>query len=55
MKAYLKSNRKVIVEVTFYDALPREKGNGYFILYVDTKTGDVYKEDELEFKEYQGG
>lgn len=46
MKAILKSDRKVIVDVIPYMT------NKTFI---DTKTGRIYDEDELEFVEYYGG
>lgn len=44
MKAILKSDRKVIVDV-----LPKEGE------YVDVNTGIIYFEDEIELLEYQGG
>lgn len=48
MKARLKSNRKVIVDVAFIGETPKTK------FYKD-KEGKVYPEDMLEFKEYYGG
>lgn len=54
MKAIIKSTRKTI-DVVWYDALPREDGKGYFLLYKDTQSEDVYSDNELEFIEYYGG
>ena len=48
MKAILKSNRKVIVDVVFIGRTKTTK------FYKD-KNGKVYLEDELEFLEYYGG
>lgn len=53
MKAILKSDRKVIIDVepwvTRLNTLSGEP------CYVDTKTGVIYLEDKLELVEYQGG
>lgn len=49
MKAYLKSNRKVIVDVVLL-----EEWYNLEFMYKD-KNGNTYHEDELEFKEYYGG
>lgn len=49
MKAILKSNRKVIIDVAPWVILRGEK------CYKDVKTGKVYLNSELEFVEYQGG
>ena len=48
MKAILKSNRKVIVDVVYVGRTKNTK------FYKD-KEGKVYPEDELDFVEYYGG
>lgn len=48
MKAYLKSNKKVIVDVVYV-------GRTSKVRFYKDKDGKVYIEDMLEFKEYQGG
>lgn len=50
MKAILKSNRKIIVDVEYYTTFPCSG-----VTYVERETGVVFNEDELEFVEYQGG
>lgn len=49
MKAILKSNRKVIIDVAPWFVLRGEQ------CYRDAKTGKIYLNSELEFVEYQGG
>lgn len=49
MKAYLKSNRKVIVDVELLDSYSD------CIVYADKNTGKLYTEEELDFVEYYGG
>lgn len=51
MKAYLRSDRKVIVDVEYAymsDIIGQE-------IYQDINTHLYYSEDELEWKEYYGG
>ena len=48
MKARLKSNRKVIVDVVFIGETPK-------VRFYKDKDGKVYPEEELEFIEYYGG
>lgn len=48
MKAILKANRKVILDVTFIGETTKTK------FYKD-KDGKVYPEDVLEVKDYYGG
>ena len=50
MKAILKANRKVIVDVELHPYFADDMD-----VYIDKKNGDVYHEDELEFIEYYGG
>ena len=50
MKAYLKSNRKVIVDVEYYTTYPYSG-----TVYIDKKTDETYDEDELDWVEYYGG
>ena len=50
MKAILKNNRKVIVDVEYYTAYPFSGA-----VYIDIKTDETYDEDELDFIEYYGG
>ena len=50
MKAILKNNRKVIVDVEYYTTYPFSG-----TVYIDIKTNETYDEDELEFIEYYGG
>ena len=55
MKAILKNNRKVIVDVDFcWNKFSIKNGN---IIHFrkDSKTDKVYNEDELDFIEYYGG
>lgn len=52
MKAILKSNRKVIVDVV--EAI-YVKGEEVTECYYDKHTGEIYHEDELDFVEYYGG
>lgn len=49
MKAILRSDRKVIVDVAPFDTL------GGNILWIEKNTHKVYLEDELDFLEYYGG
>ena len=46
MKAILKSNRKIVVDVVPYMTNKT---------FVDTKTGRIYDEEELDWVEYYGG
>ena len=60
MKAILKENRKVIVDVMPYPvirAVQREDGGFecYTPAYWDKNTGIYYRPYELEFIEYYGG
>lgn len=48
MKAYLKSDRKVVVDVDIFGWDPTT-------YYVNKDTGELYREDEIELKEYYGG
>lgn len=48
MKAILKSNKKVIVDVVFIGETTKTK-------FYKNKDGKVYTEDLLEFIEYYGG
>ena len=48
MKAYLKYDRKIIVDVVYVGRTQKVK------FYKD-KDGKVYPDDVLEFKEYYGG
>ena len=51
MKAILKSNRKVIVDVVESDLpMPNDEK-----VYEDTKTGAIFCEHELDWVEYYGG
>ena len=49
MKAILKSNRKVIVDVELWAEFPSGK------VYKDKNGNMTYFEDELDFIEYYGG
>ena len=53
MKAILRSNRKVIVDVEWYDTWV-DCGK-MFYHYIDKNTKKVYHEEELDFVEYYGG
>ena len=51
MKAILRNNRKVIVDVVDSDLpMPNDEK-----VYEDTKTGAIYYEGNLDFVEYYGG
>ena len=54
MKAYLKSNRKVIVDVEWYDFIVDDE-NGHYSLYKERFGEKFYRKDELDFVEYYGG
>ena len=49
MKARLKENKKVVVDVAPFDTL------GGAIFWIDKDTHKVYTADELVFIEYYGG
>ena len=51
MKAYLKSDRKVIVDVTF-SYVSEQLG---VAIYTDKSTGKCYNENNLDWVEYYGG
>lgn len=53
MKAILKSNRKVIVDVEWYDTWV-DSGKRFYH-YIDKNTQKIYHEDELDWVEYYGG
>ena len=57
MKAILRSNRKVIVDVHPYPQMRKcyLKDASKFPVYIDRKTGAIYHEDELDWVEYYGG
>jgi hypothetical protein len=60
MKAILKSNRKVIVDVMPHPTIriiPREDGGVecYMPAYFDKSSKIYYRPDELDFVEYYGG
>lgn len=62
MKAILRNNRKVIVDVehipTFL-VIQEDRGssyrNHYYEAYREKKTGIFYRKDELDWVEYYGG
>jgi hypothetical protein len=54
MKAILKSNRKVIVDVEFYDFIVDDI-NGHYKLYKERFGDNIYRGNEIEFVEYYGG
>ena len=49
MKAILKNNRKVIVDVAPFNTIEGA------ILWIEKDTHKVYLEEELDFVEYYGG
>ena len=51
MKAILKSNRKVIVDVIPLDGIPWEESG----FYQDKETNRIYAKWQLDFVEYYGG
>ena len=51
MKAILKSNRKVIVDVIPLNGIPWEDS----CLYQDKETKRIYRKEQFEFVEYYGG
>ena len=55
MKAILKNNRKVIVDVGYIGFYKDEKGNDHKIYWDKLKHAAQYYEDELDFVEYYGG
>ena len=54
MKAILKSNRKVIVDVEWYDFIVDDI-NGHYHIYKERFGEKFYRKNELEFVEYYGG
>ena len=54
MKAYLKSDRKVIVDVELWERWYSLTDHKTECMYKD-KNGNTYHEEELDFVEYYGG
>ena len=50
MKAILKADRKIIVDMELYPYYADDMD-----VYIDKNSGDVYHEEELDWVEYQGG
>ena len=55
MKAILKANRKVIVDVMWDEKLGESFGNVLLGMYKDKHNDKYYHEDDLDFVEYYGG
>lgn len=55
MKAILKSNRKVIVDVEWDDNLGESFGKVLLGMYKDKNENKYHHEDDIEFVEYYGG